>query len=199
MYKQFVAACMWRTVNLFRNIANNHFRTNFKYHFKTLTFNYGYANLIDFTYTERNTIHTFSLFKTAIALQVSEAQSSRTHHRLAGATTADTNRVISVTTDAIADILGRLCRWHRQICDLVDMVAACYGLLLFIMIMYCFTSSVLATYEITTFFHRTKPFIGLRPIIDCVTCGCRLILISVIPSMTVAQVSRSLYFNSCLT
>lgn len=124
---------------------------------------------------------------------MSEAQPSRTHHRLAGATTADSSRVISVTTDAIADILGRLCRWHRQLCDLVDMVAACYGLLLFIVIMYYFTSSVLATYEITTFFHRTGHSIHLRPVIDCVTCGCRLILISVIPSMTVTQVSTSMY------
>jgi hypothetical protein len=139
-----------------------------------------------------------SLFNTAPALQVSEAQSSSTHHRLAGVITADT-RVISVPRDAIADTLGRLCRWHRQLCDLVDMMAACYGLLLCVMITYCFASSVFGIYEIITDFQTTVPIIKLRPFIGCVTCGCRLILISVIPSMTVAQVSRSLYFSSCLT
>jgi hypothetical protein len=140
-----------------------------------------------------------SLFKAALALQVSEAQSSRTHHRLqAGATTADT-RVISVPKDAIADTLGRLCRWHRQLCDLVDMVAACYGLLLFVMITYCFATSVLGIYEVIRDFQAPVPFIRFRPFIECVTCGCRLVLISVIPSMTVAQVSRLLYFRSCLT
>jgi hypothetical protein len=140
----------------------------------------------------------FSLFKTAVALQVSEAQSSRTHHRLAGATKADT-RIMSVPKDAIADNLGRLCRWHRQLCDLVDMVADCYGLLLFVMIMYCFASSVFGIYEIITNFQTPLGFIRLQPFIECVTCGCRLILMSVIPSMTVAQVSRSLNFSSCLT
>jgi len=139
-----------------------------------------------------------SLSKTALALQVSEAQSSRTHQRLAGVTTADT-RVISVPRDAIADTLGRLCRWHRQLCDLVDMVAACYGYLVFVMITYCFASSVFGIYEIITSFRTPVGLNKLRPFIKCVTCGCRLILISVIPSMTVAQVSRSLYFSSCLT
>jgi hypothetical protein len=132
-----------------------------------------------------------SLFQTALALQVSEAQSSRTHHGLAGVTTAST-RVISVPKDEIADTLGRLCRWHRQLCDLVDMVAACYGLLLFVMITYCFISSVFGIYVIITSFQTPMPFISLRAFIECVTCGCRLILICVIPSMTVAQVSRSL-------
>jgi hypothetical protein len=130
----------------------------------------------------------YSWFKTALALQVAEAQSSRTHHRLAGVTTADT-RVISVHKDAIADILGRLCQWHRQLCDLVDMVAACYGLLLCVMITYCFASSVISIYEIITDLQTPVRF-RLRPFIECVICGCRLILISVIPSMTVAQVSR---------
>ena len=130
-----------------------------------------------------------SLFQTALALQVSEAQASRTYHRLAGVATADT-RVISVPKDAIADTLGRLCRWHRQLCDLVDMVADCYGLLLFFTITYSFASSVVGIYEIITDFQTTVRFIRLRPFIACVTCGCRLILISVIPSMTVAQVSN---------
>jgi hypothetical protein len=130
----------------------------------------------------------YFLFKTALALQVAEAQSSGTHHPLAGVTTADT-RAISVSDDAIADTLGRLCRWHRQLCDLVDMVAACYGLLLCVMIMYCFAISVFDIYVIITDLKTTVRF-RLRTVIVCVTCGCRLILISVIPSMTVAQVSR---------
>jgi hypothetical protein len=138
-----------------------------------------------------------SLFKTALALQVSEAQSSRTHHRLAGVTTAAT-RVISVPKDAIADTLGRLCRWHRQLCDIVDMVAACYGLHLFVMITYSFANSVFNIYEIITDFQMSLPFIRLRPFIGCVTYGCRLILLSVIPSMTITQVSTSPYFSSCL-
>ena len=129
-----------------------------------------------------------SLFKTALALQVSEAQASRTYHRLAGVATAET-RIISVHKDAIADTLGRLCRWHRQLCDLVDMVADCYGLLLFFMITYCFASSVFGIYEIITDIQTPVRFIGIRHFIACVTCGCRLTLISVIPSMTVAQVS----------
>jgi len=130
-----------------------------------------------------------SLFKTALALQVCEAQTSTTYHRLAGAATADT-RVISVPKDATADTLGRLCRWHRQLCDLVDMVADCYGLRLFFTITYSFASSVFGVYEIITGLKIPAPFIRLRPFIECVTCGCRLILISVIPSMTVAQVSN---------
>lgn len=130
-----------------------------------------------------------SLFKTALALQVSEAQSSRTHHRLAGVTTADT-RVICAPKDAIADTLGRICRWHRQLCDLVDMVADCYGPLLCVMITFCFASCVFGIYEIIRDFQTPVRFIRLRPFILCVTCGCRLILISFIPSMTVAQVSN---------
>jgi len=130
----------------------------------------------------------YSLCKTALSLQVAEAQSSRTHHRLAGGTTVDT-RVISAPKDGIADTLGRLCRWHRQLCDLVDMVAACYGLLLCVMITYCFGSSVFDIYVIITTLQAPVRF-RLRPFIECVTCGCRLFLISVIPSMTVAQVSR---------
>jgi hypothetical protein len=129
----------------------------------------------------------YSLCKTALALQVAEAQSSRIH-RLAGVTTVDT-RVISVPKDAIADTLGRICRWHRQLCDLVDMVAACYGLLLCVMITYCFASSVFGIYTMITDLQTPVRF-RLRPFIECVACGCRLILISVIPSMTVAQVSR---------
>ncbi|GFG32141.1 hypothetical protein Cfor_12287, partial [Coptotermes formosanus] len=124
-----------------------------------------------------------------LVLQVSEAQPLRRHHQLEGVTTGDT-RVISVTKDAIADTVGRLCRWHRQLCDLVDMVATCYGLLLFVMIAYCFASSVFGTYEIITHFDSPES-VRLRPIIMCVTCGCRLILISVIPSMTVAQAKMS--------
>jgi hypothetical protein len=138
---------------------------------------------------------TFCLSETALVLQVSEAQPLRRHHQLEGVTTGDT-RVISVTKDAIADTVGRLCRWHRQLCDLVDMVATCYGLLLFVMIAYCFASSVFGTYEIITHFDSPES-VRLRPIIMCVTCGCRLILISVIPSMTVAQVSKLLCFSSC--
>jgi hypothetical protein len=119
-----------------------------------------------------------SLFQTALARQVSEARLLRTHHWLAGVTTAD-SREISVPKDEIADNLGRLGRRHRQLCDFVDMVAACYGLLLFIRITYSFASSVFGIYEIITELNKPVPFIRLRPFIGCVTCACRLILISV--------------------
>jgi hypothetical protein len=136
----------------------------------------------------------FCLFTTDLPLEVSHPQPSRTFHRLGGITAANT-RVISVSKDAVADILGRLCQWHRQLSEIVDMVAASYGPLLFVVITYCFANSVFGTYEIITQFHAPGSPVRIRPIIACVTCGCRLTLISVIPSMTAGQVSESLYFS----
>jgi hypothetical protein len=104
--------------------------------------------------------------------------------------TAAEPRVISMTKDAVADTLDRLCRWHRRLCDLVDMVTSCYELPLFVVIVYCFANSVFGAYKIITS-PKHERLMTVTNIIWSVAYGCRLVVIAVIPSVTVAEVSRS--------
>lgn len=96
-----------------------------------------------------------------------------------------------MTKDEVADTLGLLCRWHRRLCDLVDMVASCYELPLFVVIAYCFANSVFGVYLVITF-RGPDSLLRITGVIWSVAYGCRLILIAVIPSVTVAQVSGGL-------
>jgi hypothetical protein len=123
-----------------------------------------------------------------VEIQVAEPQTS-TIHRVCGAITVTDPRVIS-TKDALSNILDRLCRWHRRLCDLVDMVASCYELTLLVVISYCFVNTVIGTYTIITMFRDPHAFVRIPAIVWCCGYGSRLILIGLIPSITVSQVSR---------
>lgn len=110
-------------------------------------------------------------------------------HRRCGAVTVTDPRVVS-TKDTLSVILGRLCRWHRRLCDLVDMVTSCYELPLLVVVAYCFVNTVVGTYTIITMFRDPHAFVRIPAILWCCGYGCRLILIGIIPSITVSQVSR---------
>jgi hypothetical protein len=130
----------------------------------------------------------FCCITACLAIHVAEPQASRIHRRCRAVRITDP-RVIATTKDALSDTLGRLCRWHRRLCDLVDMVTSCYELPLLVVIAYCFGNTVFRTYSIITMFRTPHSFIRVPAIIWCTGYGCRLILISLIPSITVAQVS----------
>lgn len=123
-----------------------------------------------------------------LTIRLTESQASRTRGQWRGETTADPI-VISITKDAVADTLGRLCCWHRRLCDLVDMVTSCYELPLFVVIAYCFANSVFGTYNTVATFRNPHYFVGIAAVVWLVAYVCRLILIGIIPSVTVAQVS----------
>jgi hypothetical protein len=122
-------------------------------------------------------------------MQVSQRQTSRVHHRCGGNTAADP-RVISITKDEIADTVGRLRGWHRRLCDLVDMVTSCYELPMFVIIVHYFANLVFDTYQIImTTISVPRNFYGITLVIWSVAYACHLILIGVIPSVTISQVS----------
>jgi hypothetical protein len=131
----------------------------------------------------------FCCITAGLAIHVAEPQASRSHRPCRAARITD-SRVISTAKDALPDTLGRLCLWHRRLCDLVDMVTCCYELPLLIVIAYCFGNAVFRIYAIITMFRNAHSFVRIPAIIWCTGYGCRLILISLIPSITVAQVSE---------
>ncbi|XP_021942670.1 gustatory receptor for bitter taste 93a-like [Zootermopsis nevadensis] len=70
------------------------------------------------------------------------------------------------------------------------MVASCYELPLFVVIAYCFANSVFGVYLVITF-RGPDSLLRITGVIWSVAYGCRLILIAVIPSVTVAQAKKS--------
>lgn len=130
----------------------------------------------------------FCCIAAGLAIHVAEPQTSRTRPQFGAVRTTDP-RVISTTKDTLSDTLGRLCRWHRRLCDLIDMVTSCYELPLLVVIAYCFGNTVFRTYSIITMFRNPHSFIRVPAIVWCAGYGCRLTLISLLPSITVTQVS----------
>ncbi|XP_033609517.1 gustatory receptor for bitter taste 93a [Cryptotermes secundus] len=71
------------------------------------------------------------------------------------------------------------------------MVTSCYQLPLLVVIAYCFGNTVFRTYSIIAVFRNRHSLIRIPAIIWCIGYGCRLILISLVPSITVAQAKKS--------
>jgi hypothetical protein len=123
-----------------------------------------------------------------LAIHVAEPQTSRIHHPFGAVRVTDAG-AISTAKNAVSDTLGRLCRWHRRLCDVVDMVTSCYELPLFVVIAHCFANTVFGTYSIITMFRDPRSLMKIPAVIWSAAYGCRLSLIGLIPSITVAQVS----------
>ena len=93
-------------------------------------------------------------------------------------------------TGNLADYLNRLSKWHRGLCDIIDSVSSCYDLTLFVSIAYCFVSSVLGIYSSATP-SSEREVTGNYPQIIWTACfTCRIVLLSIIPSVTVSEVSN---------
>lgn len=129
----------------------------------------------------------FCCITAGLESHVADPQTSRIHNRFETVSVADL-REISTAEDTFPDILGSLCRWHRRLCDLVDMVTSCYQLPLLVVISYCFVNTVIGTYTIISMFRDPHAFVRMPTIVWCCGYGSRLILVGLIPSLTVAEV-----------
>ncbi|XP_069698895.1 putative gustatory receptor 28b [Periplaneta americana] len=96
-----------------------------------------------------------------------------------------------ITAD-VPDSLGRLCRWHRQLCDVVDALAACFQASLLVGIAFCFSNSVLGVYTFITKYKDRVPLAVKVPSAIWTACySCRLVLFSTVPADTVAQARKT--------
>ncbi|KAJ4434102.1 hypothetical protein ANN_16422, partial [Periplaneta americana] len=96
------------------------------------------------------------------------------------------------STADVPDSLGRLCRWHRQLCDVVDALAACFQASLLVGIAFCFSNSVLGVYTFITKYKDRVPLAVKVPSAIWTACySCRLVLFSTVPADTVAQARKT--------
>jgi hypothetical protein len=194
MQKQVAVTCKQSSQNLLGKITNslsqhNHFPNIFQTKYSRMLVNVLVVLIASVFVCCKNWNMVFFCYIIAgLAIHVVEPQTSRIHLRCETVRATDP-RVISTAKDSLSDTLGRVCRWHRRLCDLVDMVTSCYELPLLVVIAYCFGNTVFGTYSIITMFRNSHSLVKIPAIIWCTGYGCRLILIGFIPSLTVAQVS----------